>query len=220
MLQTTTVATSTLELLNRLQGESLLRTTRLVGGTALSLQIGHRISDDLDLFSVEPIDGISIQTMLIDKYGFVPSIISENTLIGIINGVKIDVIYHPFPWLENAIEDESFRIAALADIAAMKMHAIINSGKRPKDFVDIAFLSMHFSYNKIKELLIKRYPAYDPIMADRAMVYFDDIDSELVPEIKMIGYNFDFSRIKKRIIRMTDDPDRVYSSAPLLIKNI
>lgn len=220
MLQTTTVATSTLELLNRLQGESLLRTTRLVGGTALSLQIGHRISDDLDLFSVEPIDGISIQTMLIDKYGFVPSIISENTLIGIINGVKIDVIYHPFPWLENAIEDESFRIAALADIAAMKMHAIINSGKRPKDFVDIAFLSMHFSYNKIKELLIKRYPAYDPIMADRAMVYFDDIDSELVPEIKMIGYNFDFSRIKKRIIRMTDDPDRVYLSAPLLIKNI
>lgn len=220
MLQTTTVATSTLELLNRLQGESLLRTIRLVGGTALSLQIGHRISDDLDLFSVEPIDGISIQTMLIDKYGFVPSIISENTLIGIINGVKIDVIYHPFPWLENAIEDEGFRIAALADIAAMKMHAIINSGKRPKDFVDIAFLSMYFSYNKIKELLIKRYPAYDPIMADRAMVYFDDIDSELVPEIKMNGYNFDFSRIKKRIIRMTDDPDRVYSSAPLLIKNI
>lgn len=54
MLQTATVAPGTLELLGNLQGESLLRNTRLVGGTALSLQIGHRKSDDLDLFSVDP----------------------------------------------------------------------------------------------------------------------------------------------------------------------
>lgn len=56
MLQTSTVKESTLGLLKRLQAEPLLITTRLVGGTALSLQIGHRQSDDLDLFSVEPLD--------------------------------------------------------------------------------------------------------------------------------------------------------------------
>lgn len=214
MLQAATVASGTLGLLGRLQAEPLLCSTRLVGGTALSLQIGHRVSDDLDLFSVAPLDGIAVQRMLVDKYGFIPAIIEENTLIGFIQGVKIDVIYHPFPWLEKAIEEDGFRIATKKDIAAMKMHAIINSGKRPKDFVDIAFLSMHFSYNDIKRLLLRRYPAYDPMMADRAMVYFGDIDETLIPEINMIGYEFDFGRIKNRIIKMTDNPDKVYTMAP------
>ena len=40
MLQTSTVKESTLELLRHLQAEPLLATTRLVGGTALSLQVG------------------------------------------------------------------------------------------------------------------------------------------------------------------------------------
>ena len=81
--------------------------------------------------------------------------------------------------------------------------------------MDIAFLSMHYSYNQIKALLLKRYPAYDPIMADKAVIYFGDIDELLIPEIKMLGYEFDFERIKSRIIKMTDKPDKVYSTAPL-----
>lgn len=219
MLQTATVASDTLELLRNLQAEPLLHSTRLVGGTGLSLQIGHRKSEDLDLFSAEPLEGLRVQSLLIDKYGFIPNIIDANTLIGFIQGVKIDVIYHPFCWLEPAIEEDDFRIAAITDIAAMKMHAIINSGKRPKDFVDIAFLSMHLSYNEIKRLLLRRYPAYDPIMADRAVIYFGDIDDTLIPEIEMAGYDFDFERIKKRIVQMTDNPDKVYSTAPLKLEN-
>ena len=215
MLQTSTVKESTVELLKRLQSEPLLTTTRLVGGTALSLQIGHRESEDLDLFSVEPLQGLLVQELLIRKYEFQPSVAQEHTLIGFVQGVKIDVIYHPFPWLEAAIEEDGMRIASVSDIAAMKMHAIINSGKRSKDYVDVAFLSMRYSYNQIKQLLLKRYPAYDPIMADKAVIYFDDVDEMLIPEIKMIGYEFDFERIKNRIIKMTDKPDKVYATAPL-----
>lgn len=215
MLQTGTVKTATLGLLKALQAESVLVSARLVGGTALSLQIGHRESDDLDLFSVEPMDMMAIQSLLIDKYGFSPSVIEENTLIGFVNGVKIDIIYHPFPWLEKPIIEDGLRIASIADIASMKMHAIINSGKRPKDFVDMAFLSMHFSYNEIKRLLLKRYPAYDPIIVDKAIIYFGDIDDLLVPEIKMLGYVFDFLSIQKRIVKMTDNPDKIYSLPPL-----
>ena len=215
MLQTSTVKTSTLGLLKNLQAEPLFSTTRLVGGTALSLQIGHRESDDLDLFSVEPIDCLRMQNLLIQRYGFLPSVVEEQTLIGFIQGVKIDVIYHPFPWLEPAIEEDGVRLATVADIVAMKMHAIINSGKRPKDFVDVAFLSMHYSYNQIKQLLLRRYPAYDPIMVDKAIIYFGDVDELLIPEIRMLGYRFDFAAVEKRIIKMTDYPDKVYSTAPL-----
>lgn len=215
MLQTSTVKEGTLGLLKNLQAEPLLASTRLVGGTALSLQMGHRESDDLDLFSVETLDGPRVQAMLIEKYGFVPSVVVENTLIGFIQDVKVDVIYHPFPWLEEAVCEDGMRLASVADIAAMKMHAIINSGKRPKDFVDMAFLSTRYSYNKIKQLLLKRYPAYDPIMADKAVIYFGDIDELLIPEIRMLGYVFDFKAIEKRIVKMTDNPDKVYVQVPL-----
>lgn len=215
MLQTSTVKKSTLELLKRLQSEPLLATTRLVGGTALSLQIGHLESDDLDLFSVEPLEGLLIQSLLIDNYGFTPSVVQDNTLIGFVEGVKIDVIHHPFPWLKPATKEDGMRIASMADIAAMKMHAIINSGKRPKDFVDVAFLSMHYSYNQIKNMLLTRYPAYDPIMVDKAIIYFGDIEELLIPEIRMLGYVFDFRAVEKRIVKMTDYPDKVYVTAPL-----
>lgn len=215
MLQTGTVAKSTLGLLKNLQAEPLLADTRLVGGTALSLQIGHRVSEDLDLFSIEPIDSMRIQSLLMEKYGFMPSVIEDGTLIGFICGIKIDIIYHPFLWLDNAVIEDGMRIASIADIAAMKMHAIINSGKRPKDFVDLAFLSMHYSYNELKGLLLKRYPTYDSIMADKAVIYFGDIDEDLIPSIKMMGYQFDFEAVKSRVVKMTDNPDKVYATAPL-----
>lgn len=215
MLQTGTVEKSTFGLLKTLQSEPLLTSTRLVGGTALSLQIGHRVSEDLDLFTTEPFDSLRVQSLLIDKHGFIPSVIEEGTLIGFVSGVKIDIIYHPFPWLDNDVIEDGIRIASIADIAAMKMHAIINSGKRPKDFVDLAFLSMHYSYNELKRLLLKRYPAYDPIMADKAVIYFGDIDEDLIPDIKMLGYRFDFEAIKSRVVKMTDYPDKVYVTSPL-----
>lgn len=215
MLQTETVARSTFELLKRLQAEPLLSSTRLVGGTALSLQIGHRESEDLDLFTTEQINGDSVQTLLIKEYGFIPSTITPDALIGFIQGVKVDIIYHPYPWLDEVIMEDGVRLASVADIAAMKMHAIINSGTRPKDFVDIAFLSMHYSYNDIKRLLLDRYKAYDSIMADKAIIYFDDIDDGMIPQIRMLGYQFDFERIKKRIVKMTDNPDKLYLTPPL-----
>lgn len=215
MLQTGTVEKSTLGLLKTLQSESLLASTRLVGGTALSLQIGHRVSEDLDLFTTEPFDSLRVQSLLIDKHGFIPSVIEEGTLIGFVCGVKIDIIYHPFPWLDHVVSEDGMHVAAITDIAAMKMHAIINSGKRPKDFVDLAFLSMQYSYNELKRLLLKRYPAYDPIMADKAVIYFGDIDEDLIPNIKMLGYRFDFEAIKGRVVKMTDYPDKVYVTSPL-----
>ena len=181
----------------------------------MSLQIGHRESDDLDLFSADPMDMMAIQTLLISKYNFLPSVIADNTLIGFVNGIKLDVTCHPFPWLDAVITDDGIRLATIADIAAMKMHSIINSGKRPKAFVDLAFLSTHYSYNQLKQLLLRRYPAYDPIMADKAIIYFDDIDGQLIPDIRMLGFQFDFSSIKSRIIKMTDRPDKVYSKPPL-----
>ena len=59
MLQTQTIAPTTLQLLTRFMQDSELRSFRLVGGTALALQLGHRISVDLDLFTDSAFDEIN-----------------------------------------------------------------------------------------------------------------------------------------------------------------
>ena len=215
MLQKETVAPETFKLLVRLQEDEITSGMRLVGGTALSLQIAHRTSTDLDLFSFDKFDVQSALDVLILKYGFVPSLVTSYSIIGYVDGVKIDMIYHPYRWLNPPIMEGSVRLAGLDDIVAMKLHAIANSGERPKDFLDIAFLSKYYSYNRMKELALEKYPAYDAIMIDKSVNYFNDIDRDSIPLINLIGYSMDWNSIEKRLIVMTEFPDKQFARAPL-----
>jgi hypothetical protein len=216
MLQKGAVEKTTLELLGRLTQEPILFSARLVGGTSLALQIGHRKSTDLDFFTNDSPDIQSIVKVLYEKYNYKAQLIGDKATIGFIDGVKIDVIYHPCKWLGEPLIDGGFRLATLKDIAAIKLHAITNSGQRPKDFVDIAFLSQFFSYEKIKDLAIEKYPMYDPLMFDRAIIYFDDINREAINNIKMINTQMDWRRIEQRIVRMTGNPNEIFKNPPLL----
>ena len=215
MLHQETVERETLELLATLQKEPLLSPCRLVGGTSLALQIAHRTSTDLDLFTTDPFDFDEVFNLLSVQYGLIPRRTNPNTIIGFIGDTKIDVIYHPFQWLMPSLEEGPFRLARAEDIAAMKMHTITNSGQRPKDFVDIAFLSQRYSYSEIKAMTLKKYPAYDPIMLDKSIVYFEDVDLDSIEEIRMIDAKMNWQAIKRRILQMTENPDRVFPSPPL-----
>lgn len=220
MLQEETVEKETLQLLNNLQNEPLLGSCRLVGGTSLALQIGHRKSTDLDLFTTERFDFDETFAMLSNKYGLQATRTNPNTIIGFIEGIKIDVIFHPFKWIDRCIEESGLKLASTKDVAAMKIHAIINSGQRPKDFVDIAFLSTKYSYNEMKRMAIQKYPAYNSIMCDKAVNYFGDIDKGLFSQIKMTGeQEFSWSIIEKRLIMMTDRPDYIFHTSPLQVQN-
>ena len=64
MLFTNAIDLGTLVLLKKLQNLSALQSTRLVGGTALALQIGHRKSVDLDLFGSIESDQLDLKEEL------------------------------------------------------------------------------------------------------------------------------------------------------------
>ena len=215
MLHKKTVEAKTLGLLKRLQEDPISATMRLVGGTSLALQIAHRKSTDLDLFTYERIDTREVSDHLIQYYGFEPKVVTGGALIGFIDGIKVDFINHPYKWLDDIVVDGPFRLASIRDISAMKMHAIAHSGTRPKDFVDVTFLSKYFTYNEIKANALLKYPSYDPIMFDKSIIYFNDVDTESIEDIKMIGYKMDWSAIKGRINSMTDFPDKLFRNAPL-----
>jgi len=70
MLLTETVSPETLELIKILQADLIFSDFCLVGGTALSLQIGHRISVDIDFFSREMFDVRETLEYLEQQYGF------------------------------------------------------------------------------------------------------------------------------------------------------
>lgn len=214
MLQKETIKDNTLELLKKLQREETLSTTRLVGGTALALQIGHRISVDLDLFSKEPLDINAIEQILTHKFNFSAHFISKGSVRGEINGIKIDILHHPYEWIDEPVCEEDIIMASLQDITAMKLNTIIHNGTRPKDFLDVAYLSQYFSYDNMRSLLVQKYPEYDPILLDRCINYFADIETDFVADIRLVDGRVNFNKVKQRLIQMTDNPFDKFDNPP------
>ena len=98
MLQYKTIEPLTLELLNKLMQINLFKELRLVGGTSLALQIGHRNSIDIDLFGNLKIDEPELDKLL-NTLGTVEIIKkTTNIFIYLINNIKVDIVnYHFFP---------------------------------------------------------------------------------------------------------------------------
>lgn len=175
------VAPKTLQLIKELQSIKELQDFYLVGGTALALQLGHRNSIDIDLFCNATFDEMQIISLIKSRYEFEEIFRRQNTIICLINNIKTDFIRHDYPLLNPPAEEESIRFLTLPDIAAMKLHAIIQSGKRLKDFIDIYFLLEHFSMQEMIEFFTAKYSYMNPMIALKAVSYFGDIDENIDP---------------------------------------
>lgn len=141
---------------------------RLVGGTALSLRYGHRISDDIDLFTDAEYGSINfyhLQNILRKKFpycngdcgdvvGFGTSYIVGNSVT---DCVKLD-LYYTDPFIKPPVQFESIRLASVEDIIAMKID-IISRGGRKKDFWDLHHLCNNgYSINQMLSFYETRYP--------------------------------------------------------------
>lgn len=182
MLYLETVESSTLELLKKLQRLPVLEQTRLVGGTALALQLGHRKSIDLDFFGTvdceaeylrESIAGIASLTILKE---------SPHIHIYIVDGIKVDIVNYKYPWLDDVVLEQGLRLASVSDIAAMKITAIIGRGTK-KDFIDIAFLLHHFSLEEILHFYAAKYNDSSVFVAMKSLAYFDDAEADPMPDM-------------------------------------
>jgi hypothetical protein len=175
MLHTETVDGSTLALIKQLQSDPLLEDFLLVGGTALSLQIGHRISIDIDFFTRNEFDVQELLEHLEQKHRFQEQYRQEATLKGIINGVFVDFIRHNYGKVNPDEQIEGIKMASKADIAAMKVNAIAGNGTRVKDFIDIYFLLKEFSFSQIIDFYKLKYNSRNDFHAIKSLTYFDDI---------------------------------------------
>ena len=120
MLRTETVERGTFELLKILMQDEYLKNFNLVGGTALALYMGHRKSIDLDLFSPQPFNTNDLEEYLINAYNFDKYKSSNVTLMGYINGIKIDCLQYNYPNVKPINNIDGVRLLSIQDIAAMK----------------------------------------------------------------------------------------------------
>lgn len=208
MLYKETVDEATLELLKELKNDSYFKSFFLVGGTALSLQIGHRISIDLDLFSLEPFNAEETLEYLENNYQFKLNYKSKNSLKGEIKKIKVDLITHQYPLTDELIEFDSIVMASVKEISAMKLNAIMINGTRLKDFIDIAFLSAYLSFNDMLEAYESKYSTRNPVMVAKSLTYFDDINYD--EPIILINEKYDWSKVENRLKKMISNPNIIF----------
>jgi hypothetical protein len=179
--------------LKRLMKEPLFASFRLVGGTCLSLQRGHRISVDIDMFTdaeYGAIDFGAIDRYLRESFDYVfPSALPKNAGPGlsyIVGGneaesVKLDLYYtEPFIW--PMICYDNIRMAAIEEIAAMKIDIVQRMGRK-KDFWDLDELTETFSLTKMIEFHELRYPFnHDENLIKKNLTNFSNADDDFDPE--------------------------------------
>ena len=183
MLHLQTILPDTLELLKRLSAQPEMLGMRLVGGTALALQYGHRQSVDLDFFGA-PVANQDELMGMIGKIG--PYRLrnrTKNILQLIVNDIMVDIVdYSQYPWIDDPVCRDGITLASPKDIAAMKINAVEGRGTK-KDFVDIYQLLQRYSLDDLLSFYSQKYPNYSLFRALLSLNYFDDADPQAMPKM-------------------------------------
>jgi len=184
MLHTEAVEPGTFSLLKKLMTLPSLQPFNLVEGTALALRFGHRSSIDLDIFFREKFDHTKIENELQLEFGKDFSHESGHKKFGIfcyIQKIKIDIVYFPHLPIAEFVTEDNVRMYNNADIAAMKIQAILGRAQK-KDFWDLHELLQHYSLQQIMDWHKQKYPNQMlAISIPNAISYFTEADESETP---------------------------------------
>ena len=186
MLHLSTVDSDLYELLQKIFRTAIIKNNfALAGGTSLALQIGHRKSIDLDIFSPREFDVKELEIVLSTSNDYTFNYRANNTrmVFGDINGIKCDFVNEPATFLESFIIIDGVNYFSVKDIAAMKLHTICGRGKK-KDFFDVYALLQLYNRDKLIEWFTEKYNETQLIFLWRSILYFEDAEND--PDIE--GY--------------------------------
>src|SRR3989339_43863 len=203
MLQYTAISEGTLGLLKQLMFEPALSDFYLVGGTALSLWLGHRKSFDIDMFTQKEFDAEHLRFSLEGILNMKEKKHQTNTLrfnaefpMSSDNWIKVELIRYNYPNLLPIVEEDGIRLLSIEDIIPMKLSSIVNRGVK-RDFYDIYFLLEKFSILEMMELYDKKFQKNNHLHVLKSLTYFDDADTEDEP---VLLKKTDWLNVKNRII--------------------
>lgn len=208
MLCKETVEKGTMDLIDKLMKDNKFSSFNLVGGTALALKIGHRKSIDIDLFTTSDFNSPEISNHLTENYNVTRIQNINNGVFCLVDGIKVDLLAHKYPLIDDVEIIDGIRILSLKDISAMKLNAIYNNGTRLKDFVDVYILLESFSLQDLLVASEQKYPQNTISMVKNALLHHEDIDFS-VP-IDFIDQDIKWSLIADRLREAVNNPQKVF----------
>jgi predicted nucleotidyltransferase component of viral defense system len=172
----------------------------LAGGTALSLQLGHRLSVDLDFFS--PTEDIPTIRPGLEK-ALVPfnatlADSSWGNLVYLAKNVRVGFYGYGYPLIAPLIETKEVRLASIEDIALMKLDALLSRSAR-KDFYDLYFICQSIPLRQIFDYAPQKYPSVRDFetQTTKRLVYFENAEAEANPSIL---HQVDWQTVKEYFI--------------------
>lgn len=179
MLHFDAVPDSVRNLLKQLAPLPALEDFALGGGTSLALRFGHRLSVDLDFFTVREFDAGHLAEIL-GIPGATQVNRATNSLTLDACGTKLDFLRHAYPLLDPVETHDGIRLLSVQDVAAMKLNAIANRGAK-KDFFDLFELLRHYPLSAMIDGFERKYVSADRFTVIRSLAWFEDADAEPHP---------------------------------------
>lgn len=187
-----------LEILGQVEGSVL------VGGTSLSLQIGHRRSYDLDFVVPGVIADQKLRQIqeCLHNYDLSQRLSSDAQYTAFAGKIKITFFQDVARLLHPEIKFEKYKLASVNDIFSSKLYVM---GRRAtwRDYVDVA-VCIDQSVCSLKtgiEEAIKRYKVNKRWILD-PLSYFDDL--EMTP-IEWVGKEYSDSQVKQILVDAVKD---------------
>jgi len=179
----------------------------LAGGTALALQLGHRTSIDFDFYTPKHFDSLKLAKEFESRFGKEVKINqqTEDTLKVTIKNTWASFFYYPYELIRLPRDFEGIKLASVEDIAAMKVIAIVQRGRR-RDFFDIYYLIKNIGFERLIFHTLEKYPNYEVPLILKALTYFDDAEKEdEASRIALFDKNLSWSEVKKTIFEKVRD---------------
>ncbi|PIV46703.1 hypothetical protein COS21_03905 [bacterium (Candidatus Gribaldobacteria) CG02_land_8_20_14_3_00_41_15] len=189
-----------------LSKQKFIQNFYLAGGTGLALHMGHRVSVDLDFFCSEEFSTKPIIAQLKKTGNFSLQKEDWGTINGLLNDVKIDLLYYSSRLIKPASKFKEVRVADIIDIALMKLVTVGSRGSK-KDFIDLYFIVQKIiSLEELFALLPKKFVGinYEPYHLILGLQYFRDADENPMPKmfepIKWLSVKRFFEKEAKKLV--------------------
>lgn len=196
-----TLPPQTAELVSLLHERSpaFLSTFYLSGGTGLSLQIGHRESEDLDFFAQHTFRPQALEKELQAFGELHQTQLEEGTLNTFLEKVKLQFLEYPYPLLEPFVDWNGILLSSVLDIACTKLQTISMRGSK-KDFVDLYFLLQKYSLPELLDATRKKYQHsnYSQAHILKSLVYFVDAEGQPMPRLHL---PIEWEGVKEKMIQ-------------------
>jgi len=169
-----------------IQANPLFKDYMLAGGTALSLQLGHRQSIDIDLFTINKQNNQILLKYFQENYDNLEILFNDTGILQlVVNNIKIDMVHIKGTLLEIPKMVDGIILFGTKDIAAMKLMAITDR-KTPKDYIDIAYLLQDIPLETMFALYKQKYGFNDIANVKKALAEVNHVNPYDWQKVKMI----------------------------------